>query len=234
MAKSTISFQGIDIEIRRSLRARQYRLQVKSDGQVTVVIPRLGTERFVNRFLESHTDWLKKTHSRAREKMAQHPPRGFNNGSIFYYLGEAWPLVIRPAQGRRGMVKFSGGYMVAHVPSGKTTKSVIEDFYKQKASEAIYDRLEFWNEHYGFSFNRVTFRNQKSRWGSCSAQRNLNFNWRLVMAPIEVIDYVVVHELCHLAQMNHSARFWALVAETIPDFKERKKWLKQNDFLLKW
>lgn len=234
MAKSTISFQGIPITVRRSLKARQYRLQVKSDGSVSVVVPRLGSEHFVERFLKDHEDWLHKTHNKVQEKIAKHPPRQFADGATFYYLGEVWTLRLATSPTRSFRVKFANGYMNVFVPRLKTPRQAIEDFYKKKAAEVIYDRLEFFNEHYGFRFNRVTFRNQKSRWGSCSAQKNLNFNWRLVMAPIEVIDYVVAHELCHLEQMNHSAHFWALVGQTIPDFKERKKWLRKNDFLLKW
>ncbi|MBU0727650.1 M48 family metallopeptidase, partial [Patescibacteria group bacterium] len=71
-----------------------------------------------------------------------------------------------------------------------------------------------------------------SRWGSCSDRKNLNFNWKLIMAPIEIIDYVVVHEMCHLKQMNHSSKFWNLVAEKMPDYKELRKWLKDNRYLL--
>ncbi len=125
-----------------------------------------------------------------------------------------------------------------HRDIGKTyaiaaIKKAIENFYRKKAGEVIHDRLQFFNEHYGFSYNRVTLRNQKSRWGSCSAKKNLNFNWRLIMAPIEVIDYVVVHELCHLKEMNHSARYWALVKETLPNHKEARKWLKDYHYLLR-
>ena len=111
-------------------------------------------------------------------------------------------------------------------------KKVIEQFYRKKAEEVIHDRLQFFNEHYQFRYNRVTLRNQKTRWGSCSSRGNLNFNWRLIMAPIEVIDYVVAHELCHLKEMNHSSRYWALVEQAIPDYKKYRKWLKDNHYLL--
>lgn len=82
--------------------------------------------------------------------------------------------------------------------------------------------------------NRITIRNQKTRWGSCSGKGNLNFNWRLLMAPIEVLDYVVVHELCHLVYMNHSREFWQMVEQILPEAGQYRKWLKNNYIYLDW
>lgn len=107
-----------------------------------------------------------------------------------------------------------------------------ENYYKNKAKVLIRERLQYFNEFYGFSYNRVSFRNQKTRWGSCSSEKNLNFNWRLILAPLEILDYVVVHELSHLKEMNHSSDFWTLVEKQIPDYKKRKEWLKENHYLL--
>jgi predicted metal-dependent hydrolase len=93
---------------------------------------------------------------------------------------------------------------------------------KEKARTLIHERLKHYNAYYNFSYNKVAIRNQKSRWGSCSARKNLNFNYRLVLLSPELLDYVVVHELCHLQEMNHGKKFWDLVARTVPDYKERK------------
>ena len=84
------------------------------------------------------------------------------------------------------------------------------------------------------SVNRIVIRNQKTRWGSCSSKRNLNFNWRLVMAPQEILDYIVVHELCHLAYLDHSRQFWQLVEVILPDYMQRRNWLRVNGGLLEW
>ncbi len=106
------------------------------------------------------------------------------------------------------------------------------EYYKAKAKKIIRERLRHFNAHYQFEYNRVNFRNQKTRWGSCSSQKNLSFNWRLILAPPEILDYVVVHELCHLKEMNHSKAFWKLVETQVPDHKKKRKWLKENHCLL--
>lgn len=108
------------------------------------------------------------------------------------------------------------------VPRGK--RSYRE--YKEPAREFVHQKLTELNQHYHFSFNRVAIKNHSSRWGSCSRQKNLNFNYRILFLSKELAEYVVAHELCHLAEMNHSKKFWALVASAVPDFKERRKKLR--------
>lgn len=91
------------------------------------------------------------------------------------------------------------------------------------ARKAIKDRLEFFNSHYGFSYNRVAIKNQKTCWGSCSQKKNLNFNYQIINLPEEQRDYVIVHELCHLQELNHSRRFWSLVGETVPNYRTLRR-----------
>jgi predicted metal-dependent hydrolase len=91
---------------------------------------------------------------------------------------------------------------------------------KEKARVLVNERLEYWNKHYKFKYDRVSIRNQRSRWGSCSSKGNLNFNFRIVTLPIHLVDYIIVHELCHLRQFNHSQKFWDLVGETLPEYEK--------------
>jgi predicted metal-dependent hydrolase len=95
--------------------------------------------------------------------------------------------------------------------------------YKEKAREMIRERLLYYNTFYNFSYKRIAIKDHRSRWGSCSKKGNLNFNYRLVLLPQHLADYVIVHELCHLGEFNHSPRFWALVEKTVPDWKERRR-----------
>lgn len=102
--------------------------------------------------------------------------------------------------------------------------------YKERALALAKERLEFFNRTYGFKFNQVNIKNQKTRWGSCSKKGNLNFNYRIALLPEPSADYVIVHELCHLGELNHSRKFWALVAQTIPDYPRIRKALKNRGF----
>lgn len=99
---------------------------------------------------------------------------------------------------------------------------------KRLAKELLLKKCRYFAERMGVSYGTVTVREQKTRWGSCSAKGNLNFNWKLTLMPEEILDYLVVHELAHRVEMNHSPAFWAVVAEEIPDYKTRREWLRQN------
>ena len=92
--------------------------------------------------------------------------------------------------------------------------------HKESARDLCHARLEHFNQHYNLQYNRLSIKNTRSRWGSCSSKKNLNFNYRIVFLPVELQDYLIVHELCHLAQMNHGPNFWALVAEQVPNYKQ--------------
>lgn len=104
----------------------------------------------------------------------------------------------------------------------------LEAPYRQAAKEYIPKRVAFFANELGVTYGTVTIRDQKTRWGSCSSKGNLSFNWRLILAPPKVLDYVVVHELCHRKEMNHSSRFWTLVESIMPDYRDHRKWLKEN------
>lgn len=120
------------------------------------------------------------------------------------------------------------------VKESETRIPDIPERYRQYRKEALClleERLRLFSPIYGYKYRRVSVKNQKTRWGSCSSQGNLNFNYRVVFLPIKLVDYIVVHELCHLAEMNHSPRFWQLVQKTIPDYKLAKKELNRRKLL---
>ena len=114
-------------------------------------------------------------------------------------------------------------------PVSLISKPNNEDYqkYKKLALEVVKKKIDYFNTFYGFSFNQIAIKNQKTRWGSCSTQGNLNFNYRLIFLNEKLCDYIIIHELCHLREMNHSKRFWALVAKTAPDYKIRKKLIRK-------
>lgn len=105
---------------------------------------------------------------------------------------------------------------------------------RERAKSVLAQRTAYFARQVGVTYGRITVRDQKTRWGSCSQTGNLNFNFRLILAPLEVLDYVVVHELCHRRQMNHSTQFWQEVAQVLPDYRKRKAWLTENGWRLMW
>ena len=154
-------------------------------------------------------------------------------------MGNDYPLKLIEDEGRFTRVKLIDGQLTVNLnkdlPLEKRQEVIrkkLEQWYIIKAKEIIHERLELFIAKIGVKITTVRFKNQKTRWGSCSQKGNLNFNWKLVMAPTYIVDYVVVHELCHLIQMNHSKEFWQQVGRQIPDYKERRKWLKENGIKL--
>lgn len=115
------------------------------------------------------------------------------------------------------------------------TKTTTADFakYKDEAFKLVTERVSHFNQFYGFSYNQINIKNQKTRWGSCSAKGNLNFNYKILFLPEAVRDYIVVHELCHLKEFNHSRKFWNLVSQAIPDFQEIKNSLRDWEMTVK-
>lgn len=227
------------VVFRRSKRARRLRLQMDNEGKITLVAPWRTSKWTINLFLKKHASWIEEQIKKIEKQRKLRPEFKYRTGDIYYYFGEPIILQVNPSDRKRPMIRIRDNkmFITLHRNISKSDgvtaiKKIIEQFYRKKAEEVIHDRLQFFNEHYGFHYNRITLRNQKSRWGSCSRLKNLNFNWRLIMAPIEVIDYVIAHEMCHLKEMNHSSRYWKLVAETIPDYKEVRKWLRKNHYLL--
>ncbi|MFH1619901.1 MAG: SprT family zinc-dependent metalloprotease [bacterium] len=109
----------------------------------------------------------------------------------------------------------------------RTVGAILEDWYRDRAREVLADRVAHWARDIGVRYQRIAIKDQRSLWGSCSPNSNLNFNWRLIMAPADILDYVVIHELCHLVEMNHSRRFWKLISRWCPEHKVHRRWLRE-------
>ena len=172
-------------------------IHISEDGKVTVKAPVGMRETMITDFISSKQDWIE-----ARIKKAH--AESINR--IVICEGATVPFRNKPL-----LVK----------DAGKTRRWMIEE-----ARSEFEKKASFYSGIIGVSYNRIAVREQKTRWGSCSSGRNLNFNWKLIMMPEKVLDYVVIHELSHLIEMNHSKRFWNIVAEVCPEYIECRKWLK--------
>ena len=146
-------------------------------------------------------------------------------------LGKKYSIEIFPKRFLKNKVLIEKDRLIiflAENESNSKAKLLLETFLIEFARKYISARVNYFVEKYDFSFNKIAIKEQKSRWGSCSSLKNLNFNWRLIFAPVDVIDYVIVHELSHTRQMNHSADFWNEVKNCMPEFKVQRDWLKSN------
>jgi len=180
------------------------------------------------RFIEEKQDWINRKQAKAREEAL--PPRQFVDGEKFTFFGEEYPLRIVP-DGKLALVLDEEFKLKKSAQP--QARSVFENWYKRQARKVLSERIEYFARSHNFQPKKLRISSARTRWGSCSAKGTLSLTWRLVMAPPEVIDYVVVHELCHLKALNHSKVFWANVSAIIPEYKKLRKWLKDHGRLLK-
>jgi predicted metal-dependent hydrolase len=203
--------------VRRSPRAKRTRVTVHPDRTVEVVLPHRAPERDAKRAVEELRPWIERR-LRALDRAAAEVcgPAG-----TVPYLGETLTLV---AQAGRTRVHRRGDVLL--VPATGTGEA-LERWYRAQARKEIAPRLDAAVARAGTSYRGLTIRSQRTRWASCSSKGGMSFNWRLLLAPPEILDYVVEHEVCHLEVMDHSPRFWALLESRVPDWRTPSRWLKR-------
>jgi predicted metal-dependent hydrolase len=204
--------------VRRSDRARRVRVTVDAHTGVEVVLPRRSPERAAAAAVAELRPWIERRLAEGeavRERIAA-------RGGTVPYLGA--DLTLRP-EPRRTRVHRSGD--VLRVPAGDA-RPALERWYRRAARAEVAPRLDAAVAALGASYSSLTIRNQRTRWGSCSTMGAMSFNWRLLLAPEPVLDYVVWHEACHLRVMDHSPRFWALLGRHVPAYDEPRRWLRRH------
>jgi predicted metal-dependent hydrolase len=212
----------------RSGRARRYRLTVRRDGMAVATIPRRGTEREALRFVEEHRDWL--AHAQARQARKPRATERWSLGTEVLWRGELLEIRMAAAADRPQVCLAADVFRVPSLEGD--LRAVLEAQFARRARIELPGRTWELAAETGMEVKRVTVRNQRTRWGSCSGGGTVSLNWRLVQVPESVRDYIIYHELMHLREMNHSARFWGRVAEVCPAWREAERWLKRNGSLL--
>lgn len=211
------------IDFVRVRRARKYILRVRPDGSVRVTVPRGGSRAEAQRFLERNARWLEEERARVR---AAYVTPVWTAGATMCLRGE--PVTIRIEEsGGRTLARY--GDRTVRIPAGAADlRPYIQQDLRQVAREELGARLHQLAADLGLTFSSLTIRNQRSRWGSCSRKDRIALNFRLVQMPAFVSDYVLIHELMHLKQQNHSVRFWRLVEAACPGFRKAEAWLKAH------
>lgn len=212
----------------RHRRARRYVLRLRPDGSARVTVPRGGSLAEARRFAAKNTGWLER--QLLRQARRPRGPETWPAGTEILFRGERVRLETG-ANGHSGFVRF-GGETVPVTDATGDLRPAIERHLRRLAARELPPRVLELATLPQLPVRRVTIRNQRSRWGSCSRRGTISLNWRLVQTPLAVRDYLILHELAHLREMNHSRRFWHEVARLCPDYREAERWLKQHSNLL--
>ncbi|SEW18628.1 M48 family metallopeptidase [[Clostridium] fimetarium] len=220
-------------------------ISVDSKGNVLVKAPLRLSDEKVLELIKNKSSWIEEKLLLVQDTIGQQQERQYKNGETFYYLGNEYVLkIIEDTVKKRLSVNIYDDKLVVTIPTSKADfihegignetiiKLAIIKWYKQMAKVKILERVNSYENLFAKKRGPVIVKEQKKRWGSCSQDGTLRFNWRIIMAPEYIIDYIVVHELCHLKYMNHAREFWNLVESILPDYKIRKEWLKKNGIML--
>jgi predicted metal-dependent hydrolase len=217
----------MSIPINRLLRSRRrtIALIIEQDGSLTVRAPIIMPEASIIEFVLKHAAWIHKKQLVLRTNPSPNAHH-FLPGEKFLFLGCEYPLMLEKHQQKS--LRFSDGSFHLSRTTLQAARNAFIRWYRQQARKVLTNQVNIIAKEHGFQFQKVRISSARTRWGSCSTSGNLSFPWRLVMAPPEVIDYVVVHELVHTRVHNHSAKFWKKVGMIMPDYKQHLTWLKKN------
>jgi predicted metal-dependent hydrolase len=209
---------------------KTFALIIDKDGLLLVRAPIGASKRQIKTVVDAHQSWIEEKQAEVvRKQQTQRPPR-FVDGEAFWYLGQRYPLSITN-QEIKPPLQLHNRFILAQ-PYLPQAEAVFEAWYKMQARQVLKQRVEQWAKANRLTYTSLRITSARTRWGSCSSKGSLNFSWRLVLAPLVVIDYVVVHELAHLKQRNHSKAFWAEVEVMMPEYRQHRRWLKENGYRL--
>ena len=204
-------------------------LVVEHDASLVVHAPMRANEETINKFVAEKEKWIRRKQEQARNFYPPFIPKEYVNGESFWYLGSLYQLKLSHA--KKPQLTLNGTFKLAQDALPKAP-IVFERWYRKRALQVISERVVLYAEKHGIIYKQVKITSARTRWGSCSHLGTLSFTWRLVMAPLPVIDYVVMHELVHVQVKNHSKRFWNKLKVFMPDYRERIEWLEKNGHLL--
>ncbi len=214
-----VEASSIRYSVRRSERARRVRVTVDAARGIEVVLPRRAAEREAAAAIRELRPWIERRMAELQRARAAVAARG----DTVPYLGSLLLLVAEP--GRRRVHRRGEELLV---PDDESSWDALERWYRRAAYHEIAPRLDRACAQAGTSYSKLTIRGQRTRWASCSRGGTMSFNWRLLLAPEPVLDYVVWHEVCHLEVMDHSPRFWALLASRCPSCRDDARWLRRH------
>lgn len=221
----TLAGREVRYSIRRSARARRMSLRVLPGAGLEVVLPRGFSLREASTLVRRNQGWVLRALDRL--KLADDARVELANGASLPFVGETLTLLVKNGA-TRNSTRRQGDLLTVSLTAGTPPAAAVEAWYRSQAKRLTGERAAIHAATLGVEFGRIAIKDTRSRWGSCSSKGNLNFSWRLLLAPQAVLDYVVAHEVAHLKEMNHSPAFWAHVATLCPDFNTHRAWLRKH------
>ena len=220
-------YKDIQYTLQRSNR-KTASIYIERDGQVSVYVPEDLSKAQLEELLESKRKWIYRNMAEWHDLNATRVQREYVNGEGFLYLGRTYRLKLVEDQVHPLMLK--DGYFCLRADNGSVpdADAAFKEFYREKAKRRIPERVAFYEDRMGVESKAVKVIDLKNRWASCSPGGNVNFHWKCMMAPPTVLDYIVVHELVHVIHPNHTDAFWNEVDKVMPDYGDRKEWLRVN------
>lgn len=236
---STVTWGGTEIaySIRRSARRKKtVAVTVEPGGSVLIIAPSdLGTEE-LDAIVTRKAPWIARRAERVKAQAPVRGPREFVSGESVLYLGRHYRLKVLP--GETGNVKLRGGWVRVPAPSGEeqsvSVRTGLVSWFRHHARNRLPERVEAWQAKVGVAMPLVIISDQQKRWGSCDGDGRIRLNWRIIQAPMRLIDYVVVHELVHLKHRGHGQEFWRAVGRVMPDYEGRQEQLRRVGAELAW
>jgi len=220
-----------DIPLEKIIRSRRRTLSLEVTPAATVIVraPLRASTSYIEETIRQKSSWI----LRKFDEMKRCPPstcHEYTEGELFLFLGRSYPLHIVEDESKT--IERSDKLYVSKVFMPQI-RSRLKGWYVEEASKELQARCMWFSLQTGYTPKSVRISDAQKRWGSCTHKGIINFSWRLIQAPPEIVDYVVVHELVHLDQPDHSKLFWAKVRKIMPDYERRRKWLHENERLLK-
>lgn len=220
------TYKDIQYNLKRSSR-KTASIYIERDGEVSLLVPQDLSDGQVEELIESKRKWIYTNLAEWQDLNATRRQREFVSGEGFFYLGRSYRLQI--VEDQDVPLKLKDGYFcLRSSDEGTDSNTVFKEFFRQKGRERIPERVAIYQQQMGVEPKSIRVQELQNRWGSCTPDGNLNFHWKCMMAPLTVIDYIVVHELAHIHHANHTEAFWNEIDKVLPDYLERKEWLRQN------
>jgi predicted metal-dependent hydrolase len=218
---------AVGVNLVHNRRARRYLLKVGRDGQPRLTIPNRGTKGEAMNFLMRNITWLKGALQDWDVRRMRAQPE-WGEGSTLFFRGREVALKVRSSADKNSVWLSFGAEVIGPVIKGESYRNAVLKHLRFLAEKELPNRTQELADHFGVKISRITIRAQRTRWGSCSAKGSISLNWHLIQTPPFVVDYIIIHELMHRKQMNHSAKYWAEVERACPGYLRAEKWLKES------